>query len=199
MKWNEKQLITLTLCYDSFKFQHTTLKISLYWSDICRVKWHLHTTQRQQPITWWDRHWHMAKFKPSGDGIGTGMWQSPTHQVMGLALECGKVGPIRWWDWHWYVAKLNPSGDGIGIGMWQSWTHLVMGLVLARGKVGPIRWWDWHWYVAKFNPSGDGIGIGMWQSWTDQVMGLMNPVHTTPSYISKIHLNIILPPTSRSS
>jgi hypothetical protein len=27
----------------------------------------------------------------------------------------------------------------------------------------------------------------------------MNPVHTTPSYFSKIHSNIILPPTSRFS
>jgi hypothetical protein len=27
----------------------------------------------------------------------------------------------------------------------------------------------------------------------------INPVHTTPSYLSKIHFNIILPPTSRSS
>jgi hypothetical protein len=27
----------------------------------------------------------------------------------------------------------------------------------------------------------------------------VNPLHTTPSYFSKIHLNIILPPTSRSS
>jgi hypothetical protein len=27
----------------------------------------------------------------------------------------------------------------------------------------------------------------------------INPVHTTPSYLSKIHLNIILPPTSRCS
>jgi hypothetical protein len=31
------------------------------------------------------------------------------------------------------------------------------------------------------------------------VLSQMNPVHTTPSYFSKIHLNIILPPTSRSS
>jgi hypothetical protein len=30
------------------------------------------------------------------------------------------------------------------------------------------------------------------------VMRQINPVHTTPSYLSKIHFNIILPPTSRS-
>jgi hypothetical protein len=31
------------------------------------------------------------------------------------------------------------------------------------------------------------------------VLSQINPVHTTPSYLSKIHLNIILPPTSRST
>jgi hypothetical protein len=31
------------------------------------------------------------------------------------------------------------------------------------------------------------------------ILSQMNPVHTTPSYFSKMHLNIILPPTSRSS
>jgi hypothetical protein len=27
----------------------------------------------------------------------------------------------------------------------------------------------------------------------------LNPIHTTPSYLSKIHLNIVHPPTSLSS
>jgi hypothetical protein len=31
------------------------------------------------------------------------------------------------------------------------------------------------------------------------ILSQINPVHTTPSYLSKIHSNIILPPTSRSS
>jgi hypothetical protein len=31
------------------------------------------------------------------------------------------------------------------------------------------------------------------------ILSQINPVHTTPSYLSKIHLNIILPPMSRSS
>jgi hypothetical protein len=31
------------------------------------------------------------------------------------------------------------------------------------------------------------------------ILSQTNPVHTTQSYLSKIHLNIILPPTSRSS
>jgi hypothetical protein len=31
------------------------------------------------------------------------------------------------------------------------------------------------------------------------VLGQINPVHTTYFYLSKIHLNIILPPTSKSS
>jgi hypothetical protein len=31
------------------------------------------------------------------------------------------------------------------------------------------------------------------------ILSQMNPVHTTPSIFSKIHFNIILPPTARSS
>jgi hypothetical protein len=31
------------------------------------------------------------------------------------------------------------------------------------------------------------------------ILSQINPVHTTPSYLSKIHLNIILSPTSMSS
>jgi hypothetical protein len=31
------------------------------------------------------------------------------------------------------------------------------------------------------------------------ILGLITPVHTTPSYLPKIHFNIIHPPTSRSS
>jgi hypothetical protein len=31
------------------------------------------------------------------------------------------------------------------------------------------------------------------------ILSQINPVHTTLSYLSKIHLNIILPPTSKSS
>jgi hypothetical protein len=31
------------------------------------------------------------------------------------------------------------------------------------------------------------------------ILSQFNPVHTTLSYLSKIHFNIILPPTSRSS
>jgi hypothetical protein len=46
---SENQLVTLTVCYDSFKIWEAELKISLHLSDICRRKWHLHPTQRQQP------------------------------------------------------------------------------------------------------------------------------------------------------
>jgi hypothetical protein len=31
------------------------------------------------------------------------------------------------------------------------------------------------------------------------ILSKVNPVHTTPSYLSKVHFNIILPPMSRSS
>jgi hypothetical protein len=31
------------------------------------------------------------------------------------------------------------------------------------------------------------------------ILSQINPVHTTPWYVSKIHFNIILPPTSKSS
>jgi hypothetical protein len=31
------------------------------------------------------------------------------------------------------------------------------------------------------------------------ILSQINPVHTTPSYLSETHFNIILPPTSRSS
>jgi hypothetical protein len=31
------------------------------------------------------------------------------------------------------------------------------------------------------------------------ILSQINPVHTTPSYLSKIHFNIILPATSRFS
>jgi hypothetical protein len=31
------------------------------------------------------------------------------------------------------------------------------------------------------------------------ILGQMNPVHTIPFYFPKIHFNIILPPTPRSS
>jgi hypothetical protein len=31
------------------------------------------------------------------------------------------------------------------------------------------------------------------------ILSQVNPIHTSPFYLSKIHFNIILPPTTRSS
>jgi hypothetical protein len=38
-----------------------------------------------------------------------------------------------------------------------------------------------------------------WRALVNTVMNLRVPVHTTSSYLSNIHSNIILPPSSRSS
>jgi hypothetical protein len=34
---------------------------------------------------------------------------------------------------------------------------------------------------------------------TRPIMGQINPIHTIPSYLSKIHFNIVHPPTAWSS